>query len=331
MKNNTIRYQKLLVIVSVLLFVLKLVAWLLTHSVAILTDAIESTVNVIAAFLGLYSVILSAKPKDKEHPYGHGKVEFITSAIEGILISLAGMIIIYEAINNLRYPHQLKHLDIGLLLIATTAVVNYVVGYFCVKEGRKQNSPVLIGGGEHLKSDTYSTLGLILGILAVWFTGNLKLDSAVAIVFALFIVYTGYKIIRKSVSGMMDEADQSIIAEIVTLMNGHAKTSWIDVHNLRVIDYAGFYHIDCHVTVPYYLNVNEAHQIVDEISHSFRSHFKDRVEFFIHVDACLPFQCALCLNEDCTFRKHAFVQRIKYTVENIQSNEKHQLITSKML
>lgn len=325
MRTNTIRYQKILVAVSVVLFLIKLLAWFLTHSVAILTDAIESTVNVVASFLGLYSVILSAKPKDREHPYGHGKVEFITSAIEGILIAVAGIIIIYEAILNLRFPHQLKNLDYGMLLVAFTGLVNYVVGYYCVKEGRKQNSPVLIGGGEHLKSDTYSTIGLIVGIFIVWLTHMNQLDSVVAMIFALLIIYTGYKIIRKAVSGMMDEADQTIIADIVELLNQHRQSAWIDVHNLRVIDYAGFYHIDCHVTVPYFLNVNEAHVIVDDIAALFRNHFEDRVEFFIHVDGCLPFQCNLCNQSNCQVRKQPFERYVEYTIENIQSNEKHRL------
>lgn len=130
--------QKLLVVVSVVLFAIKIIAWLLTGSVAILTDALESTVNVIAGFIGLYSVILSSKPKDREHPYGHGKVEFISSAIEGILISIAGIIIIVEAYDNLQHPHTLKQLDYGLLLVAITALVNYIVGHLCVKKGKKK-------------------------------------------------------------------------------------------------------------------------------------------------------------------------------------------------
>lgn len=325
MKNTTVGYQKVLVVVSVGLFLLKLLAWGITHSVAILTDAIESTVNVIAGFLGLYSLILSSKPKDKEHPYGHGKVEFITSALEGILIGVAGGIIIYEAIRNLSHPHSLHQLDYGIALIAFTGMVNYIVGYYCVKKGRAQNSPVLIAGGEHLKSDTYSTIGLVLGIALVMFTGNVKLDSIIALVFACIIIYTGYKIVRKSISGMMDEADETIIQECVDLLNTNRKSSWIDLHNLRVIDYAGFYHIDCHLTVPFYLNLHEAHEVLDQVTEMFRMHFKDRVEFFIHVDGCLFSQCNLCSITSCRVRQHDFKQHVVWTIDNIQSNQKHKL------
>ena len=200
MKNDNIKIQKILVSVSIVLFIIKIIAWVLTGSVAILTDALESTVNVVAGLIGLYSIILSSKPKDKEHPYGHGKVEFISSAIEGTLISIAGIIIIYEAMNNLIHPHDLKQLDYGLILIAITALVNYLVGYYCVKKGIANNSPILVASGAHLKSDTYSTIGLLVGLLFVIITGYKWIDSIAALIFAFIIIFTGYKIIRKSIS-----------------------------------------------------------------------------------------------------------------------------------
>lgn len=141
-----IRTQQFLVAVSVVLFIIKLVAWFLTSSVAILTDALESTVNVIASIIGLYSLILSAKPKDKEHPYGHGKVEFISSAFEGLLISVAGLMMIYEGISNIVHPHEFRKLDYGLVLIAFSGLINYVVGYYCVKKEREKLSNFSFGG-----------------------------------------------------------------------------------------------------------------------------------------------------------------------------------------
>jgi cation diffusion facilitator family transporter len=321
--GQTIRMQKLLVAVAVLLFVVKMLAWFLTGSVAILTDALESTVNVVAGFIGLYSVILSSKPKDKEHPYGHGKVEFLSSAIEGLLISLAGLIIVYEALNNLIHPHELKQLDAGLILIAITALVNFIVGHLCIRQGKKVNSPVLISGGQHLKTDTYSTLGIIVGVVLIMLTDYKWIDSAAALVFSLFIIFTGYKIIRKSIGGIMDESDQSIIREIVEMLNKNRQNEWIDVHNMRVINYAGFYHIDCHLTVRHYINVNEAHAIMDSLTELFYKHFNSRVEFFVHIDGCIEKQCSICSIRDCSVRKAAFEQTMPWTYENIISNSKH--------
>lgn len=323
-KTSPVQTQKLLVAISVVLFVVKMLAWILTGSVAILTDALESTVNVIAGFVGLYSLIVSSRPKDQDHPYGHGKVEFISSAIEGTLILVAGALIIYEAILNLWHPHALKKLDYGLILVGSTAVLNYILGHYCERKGQKEKSPILISSGVHLKSDTYSTLGLLLGIALLWFTGYNWIDSAVAILFALLIMYSGYRILRKSVSGIMDEQDDDIIAEIVAVLNEHRQARWIDVHNMRVINYAGFYHIDCHLTVPYYFNVNEGHQVLDTLTSTLTAHFQDKVEFFIHIDGCIPTeQCSICKIENCSVRQSAFVELLPWTPDNILSNQKH--------
>lgn len=329
-KVNPIRMQQILVAVSVALFVIKLVAWWLTSSVAILTDALESSVNVIAGFIGLYSIILSSKPRDKEHPYGHGKVEFLSSAIEGVLITIAGFIIIYEGINNFIHPHELKQLDFGLALVALTGAINYLVGYYCIKKGKEENSPILVASGSHLQSDTYSSIGLLLGVGLILLTGYAWIDSVAAIIFAFIIIYTGYKIIRKSVSGIMDESDDAIIDQIVVILNEHRQTDWIDVHNMRVIDYAGFYHIDCHLTVPYYINVNEAHQVLDRLTILFKQHFDDKVEFFIHVDGCIPAkQCGICNVQNCPVRQSPFINHISWTHDNILSNNKHTLKNEK--
>ncbi len=322
---QTVRMQRNLVFVSVALFIIKIIAWYITGSVAILTDALESIVNVVAGFIGLYSIILSAKPKDREHPYGHGKVEFISSAIEGILIAVAGIVIIFEAINNLWHPHALKKLDYGLILIAISAVINYIVGHLCVIKGKKENSPILIASGSHLKSDTYSSVGLLLGIGLLLITGYLWIDSIAALVFACIIIYTGYKIIRKSVSGIMDESDSEIIDEIVTVMNDNRNSDWIDVHNMRVIDYAGFYHIDCHLTVPFYLTVNQGHDILESMTDMLRIHYDDKVEFFIHIDGCVSTQCSLCSINPCPERNAAFIKSLEWTHENMVSNKKHRL------
>jgi cation diffusion facilitator family transporter len=321
-KLSPIQMQRLLVTVSVTLFIVKMIAWQLTGSVAILTDALESTVNVVAGFIGLYSIILSAKPRDREHPYGHGKIEFLSSAIEGLLILIAGCIIIYKAVEGLINPPELKKLDLGLALVAFTAAVNYVVGIFCIRKGRKEQSPILVGSGSHLLSDTWSTLGIIAGIVLIMLTGLKWIDSAAAIVFAL-IIYTGYRIIRKSVSGIMDESDSGIMTEIVNLMNKHRMDNWIDVHNMRVINYAGFYHIDCHLTVPYYVNVNDAHKILDSLTAVFREHFRDRVEFFVHVDGCIYLQCGICSVQNCPVRQRDFVKHDEWTNDNVQMNRKH--------
>jgi len=304
---------------------MKVIAWYITGSVAILTDALESTVNVIAGLIGVYSLYISAKPKDQDHPYGHGKAEFLSAATEGTLITVAGFIIIYEAINNLLHPHKISQLDYGILLIAFTGGINYIAGAICIRTGKKNNSLALISSGKHLKTDTYSTLGIIIGLALIYFTNIWWLDSAVAILFAGVIMFTGYKIIRTSIAGIMDEADEQLIDKLVTTLNAHRSPNWIDLHNLRIIQYGSTLHVDCHITVPWYLNVHEAHNEIDALSALVRKQFGDSIELFVHTDGCLDFSCGICSKADCTVRKHPFEKKIIWTTQNVSSDQKHRL------
>lgn len=306
---------------------MKVVAWYLTRSVAILTDALESTVNVVAGLIGIYSLYVSAKPKDSDHPYGHGKAEFLSAAIEGTLISVAGVIIVYEAINNLIHPHTIQSLDYGIWIVATTAIINYVTGSICIKTGKKNNSLALMASGKHLQSDTYSTIGIIAGLVLLYFIKLWWIDSAVAILFAFIIMFTGYKIVRTSVAGIMDEADTTLLEKLVVMLNANRKPNWIDVHNLRIIKYGGTIHLDCHLTVPWYLNMHEGHREIDALSSLVKNEYGESMELFVHSDGCLDFSCCICTKTDCPVRQHPFEKKIEWTIDNIVSNVKHSVTT----
>jgi cation diffusion facilitator family transporter len=325
--QQNLRLQKIITTIAILLFVVKIIAWYLTNSVAILTDALESIVNVIAGLIGVYSLYISAKPKDYDHPYGHGKAEFISAAIEGTLITVAGFVIIYEAVNNLQHPHPLKKLDYGISLVAVTALINYVAGALCIKTGNKNNSLPLIASGKHLQSDTWSTLGIIAGLFLILFTKIAWMDSAVAILFAIIIIYTGYKIIRSSIAGIMDETDEALLQKLVATLNANRQQNWVDLHNLRIIKYGATIHLDCHLTVPWYLNVHEAHKEIDSLSALVKNEYGESVELFVHSDGCLDFSCGICLKPNCTVRKHRFEKKIDWTISNISSNTKHTVNT----
>lgn len=306
---------------------MKVVAWYLTRSVAILTDALESTVNVVAGLIGIYSLYVSAKPKDSDHPYGHGKAEFLSAAIEGTLISVAGVIIVYEAINNLIHPHTIQSLDYGIWIVVVTAVINYVTGSICIKTGKKNNSLALMASGKHLQSDTYSTIGIIAGLVLLYFLKLWWIDSAVAILFAFIIMFTGFKIVRTSVAGIMDEADTTLLEKLVVMLNANRKPNWIDVHNLRIIKYGGTIHLDCHLTVPWYLNMHEGHREIDVLSSLVKNEYGESMELFVHSDGCLDFSCSICTKTDCLVRQHLFEKKIEWTMDNIVSNVKHSVTT----
>lgn len=324
-QTQNLQLQKWVAAISVLLLAAKFIAYYLTNSVSILTDALESIVNVAAGFIGLYSLYIAAKPKDIDHPYGHGKAEFISAAIEGTLITSAGAIIIYKAIRSFITPVELQKLDYGIYLVAAAAIINFIIGLITERKGKRTNSLALIASGKHLKSDSYSTLGIIVGLILIYFTKFKWIDPAVAIIFGILIIYTGYKILRRSIAGIMDEADIELLKKIVDLLNKNKKENWVDLHNLRVIKYGSILHVDCHLTVPWYLNVIEAHAEVDALSSLVRQEFGESVELFVHVDGCLPFSCKVCNKQNCNVRKHNFEKRIDWTLENVLQDKKHRL------
>lgn len=325
--KETLRIQSWILFVAVVLFLIKIIAWYLTRSVAILTDALESIVNIIAGLVGLYSLSIAYKPRDTNHPYGHGKAEFLSAAIEGTLIMLAGVFIIYEAVNQLIHPRRLQQLSYGILLVAISAVINFVVGLLAIKKGRQNNSEALEASGHHLQSDTYSTLAIILGLALIYFTHIQQLDSIVAIIMSIVIMIIGYRIARKSVAGIMDEADEKILGKVIDLVNTSRLPNWIDIHNLRVIKFGNVLHIDCHMTVPWYLNVKEAHAEVESLRILIEREFGSAMEFFVHADYCDESCCPICIKTDCEVRQHAFIKQIEWKLENAVPNKKHDLYT----
>lgn len=322
-KNSNLKLQLWIAIASMVLLGAKFVAYFLTHSVAVLTDALESIVNVAAAFIGLYSLYISSKPRDREHPYGHGKAEYISAAVEGTLVFSAGALIIYKSIRSLFEPYAIVNLDTGILLIGITGVVNCLLGSLASRQGKKNGSLALTASGRHLQTDSYSTFAVIGGLILITITGQQWMDAVFAMVFALFILFTGYKIVRGSIAGIMDEADTLLLSSMVDILNANRRDNWVDMHNLRVIKYGHVLHVDCHLTVPWYLNVHEAHTEVEALANLIREHFGDAMELFAHSDGCLYFQCHICDKLNCPVRQHPFRNEIMWTVNNVLDNKKH--------
>ena len=325
-KNNNkdkISFQKWIAVFGIILFVAKIIAWKLTNSDAVFSDAMESIVNVISAFMGLYSLHLASKPKDEDHPYGHGKVEFVTAGIEGALIAIAGIMIIYEGINSLVTGRILNDLDWGIAIIAATAVVNYFLGYISIKKGKKESSLVLIASGKHLQSDTITTLGVVISLIIVYFTKIYWIDSVVALLFGFYIIFIGYKIIRKSLSGIMDEQDPELLNNIIQLLENNRETEWIDIHNMKIQQFGASLHIDAHITLPWYYSLRDAHNEMEKVILLLAKNTKRTVEFNFHMDDCKPISCPICQISDCPVREKPFVKRVEWNAENVTNVDKH--------
>jgi cation diffusion facilitator family transporter len=203
-----------------------------------------------------------------------------------------------------------------------------IIGAWCIRTGKRNRSLALQASGKHLLSDTYSTLGILVGLALIYLTNLTWLDSTVAIIFSLLILYTGFKIIRSSLAGIMDERDLELLKKMVTVLNNNRSPNWIDLHNVRIIKYGSTLHLDCHLTVPWYLNVHEAHKEIDKLAGLVRDEFGESLELFVHSDGCLDFSCNICRKMDCSVRKHPFQKQIEWSVDNIVQNEKHQISTT---
>jgi cation diffusion facilitator family transporter len=321
--KNVFRIQLFAVVVGVLLLVVKFAAYFYTNSNTILTDALESIINVLAGFFALYSLHLASKPKDFDHPYGHGKVEFISAGFEGIMIVMAGVLIVIKSAYSFFTPPQLEHLNTGMVIIIVSGVVNYGLGYVLVRVGNSNNSMTLKGDGQHLKSDAYSSFGIFVGLILIVTTGLAVLDSIVAVVFGFIIIYMGVRLARKSVAGIMDEADTGVIESIVDNINAKRKPQWIDIHNLRVIQFGSRLHVDCHITLPWYDTLEVAHNEMEEVAAIVNEQHGQRVEFFIHGDPCVPKSCAICQLSECKVRKHPFKGKIEWNSNLVRRNHKH--------
>lgn len=306
-----------------MLLLAKFTAYIFTKSNAILTDATESIVNVLASAFAFYSIYVTALPKDQNHPYGHGKVEFFSVFVEGILIFLAGIFIVIKTSYNIFYPQQIGQLLIGSYIIAITGLVNGALGWYLQVQGKKINSLTLTADGKHLITDAITSFGLVSGLILIHFTHLNWLDSLLSLIVGAFIIYSGYRLLRKAIGGLMDESDIEIVDEVINHLNQNRKPEWIDVHNLRTQRYGASVHIDCHLTLPYYFELTKVHEEVSLMDKLISQNASIDTEFFIHADPCLPQCCHYCSMPNCPVRTEPKRKHIEWNIDNITKNLKH--------
>jgi cation diffusion facilitator family transporter len=322
-----LKEQKRIILISLItgifLMLAKFGAYFLTASNFVLTDAAESIVNVIASAFAFFSIYLASQPRDENHPYGHGKVEFFSVFIEGSLIGIAGVIIIIKSTYSLFYPNAIHDLLTGAAIIGATGLINGGLGYYMIQKGKSLRSITLDADGRHLIADMVTSLGLVLGLLLIRFTGILWLDSGLSILVALYIIYSAYKLIRKSVAGLMDEADFQVVTDIIHVLSEKRRDAWIDVHNLRAQKYGNELHIDCHMTLPNYFDLNKAHAEVSLVDQMINREVGIKTELFIHSDPCVPNCCHYCGMPNCPIRSEAQTETIAWTMDKVVRNKKH--------
>lgn len=305
--------------VSLLLFGVKFYAHKLTGSQSILSDALESIVNIATACVAIMVLAVASRPADQNHPYGHGKIEYFSSAFEGGLIFLAAIWISIEAAQSLFEGAQLRQLDLGMVIVALAGFVNLGVGTYLKRVGVREDSLALVASAQHLLSDFVTSVGIIVGLVIVRLTGLAWLDPIVALVVAVQLGYSGLLVVRKSTAELLDAEDRRVLDRLRELFMKYSFPGIIRIHYTRVMRAGRYHHVDAHVILPEFWTVDEAHEQTNRFE---RLVFKDygiQGEFHFHLDPCRKAYCRVCDLSPCPIRVMPFESRTPYNIEELVS------------
>ena len=282
-RKGLTKYAWLSIATAVLTIILKVVAFLVTGSVGLLSDALESTVNLVAAFFALAALSIAAQPPDEEHAYGHAKVEYFASGVEGTLILIAAVTISIAAVGRLINPQPLEQVGLGLVVSVVAALLNFIVARIILRAGRNYRSVTLVANAKHLLTDVWTTVGVLVGIVAVSLTGWERLDPIIALIVAAQIVVSGVKLLRGSVSGLMDTAlPADEVGIIVEVLEQHSKDG-IQYHALRTRQSGALRFMSVHIQVPGSWTVQEGHTLLEELERDIRRAISP-ISVFTHIE-----------------------------------------------
>jgi len=323
MKNNNTSFNQIRkkaiaisLTIAVVMLIAKLGAYFITNSAAIFSDAVESVVHILATAMAFYSIILSSKPADESHLYGHGNIEYFSAGVEGLFIALASIYIIYNAIIDISIGTTLKQLDIGVYIISSAGLTNLGLGFYLIRVGKKTNSLTLTADGKHVLTDSFTSIGVILGIILVIATDIQIIDPIVAILVAINILYTGYHLIRESIGGLMIETDKDLLDKIVNCLTNGRKDYWIDIHHLRFWKSGENIFLDFHLSLPYYFNIKESHLEEEYIEKCLLTDIPN-ASVRIHMDFCIDNLCKHCAYHKCKVRKEKFISKPEWNSEKL--------------
>ena len=302
-------------VVSVLLLAAKYQAYRMTGSTAILSDALESIVNVVAAVFAIGGIVFAGRPADRNHPYGHGKIEFFSAAFEGGLISFAAVVILYEAARGLLYGVEVRALSAGFLIVLGAGLANLALGWFLVRTGKRHQSLTLVADGQHVLSDFRTSAGIVVGLLLLRLTGLTWIDPVVAGLVALSLMWTGVRLVRHAAGGLLDEEDTPLLDRLIQVLQRSAGEGVIRVHHLRAIRAGRFHHVDAHLVVPEFWSVDRAHEVAEDLAARVIRDLGVDGEMIFHTDPCHRAYCAMCELGDCPVRREPFVARPPLTIE----------------
>ncbi|MBX3243845.1 MAG: cation transporter [Acidobacteria bacterium] len=265
------RFAWLSIATAIATISLKSLAYYLTGSVSLLSDALESVINLVAAAFALWMLKIAARPPDDDHPFGHYKAEYFAGALEGTLIGMAALSIFWVAFQRLFAPQPIEQVSIGLAISGVASVLNLIVGQLLIRTGKKHRSIALEADGHHLMTDVWTSVGVILALIVVNFTGWYILDPIIAILVAVNIVKTGYNVVKRSALGLMDTAiDEEDMEAVTDVLDGYVEKDRIDYHALRTRQSGSRIFISVHILMPDEWSIREGHKLIDRIEDDIR-------------------------------------------------------------
>jgi cation diffusion facilitator family transporter len=279
----------------------------------------ESIVNVVAGGLAILVLVVALKPADRDHPYGHGKIEFFSAAFEGGLIAFASVFICVEAVQALIQGSALNQIGVGVFVTLTSGGINALLGLYLLRTGRKHHSATLEASGHHVLADFWTSAGVAGGLGLVALTGLVWLDSLVALVMGLYLGLTGLYLVRRSIGGLLDAEDREILENLLSVIDKKSLSGIIQLHHLRVIRAGRFHHIDAHAVVPEFWDVAEAHDQTKRFETSVMESYPNPGELHLHVDPCRRVYCRACDVPKCPIRRHDFEGRRKLSIDEVTS------------
>ncbi len=304
-------------VVGAALLAAKFYAWRLTGSSAVLSDALESIINVVASAFAIVSVHMAAKPPDQTHPYGHGKIEFFSAGFEGALIVLAAFGIFKAGLAHLINPQPLPRLEIGMLVMAGASGVNIILGLTLIRVGKRTRSIALEADGRHVLTDVYTSLGVIIGLALVKLTGWWWMDGLAACVVGLNILLTGFRLLRQSYQGLMDRSDPKVLDQIAAVIAAKRRPVWLDIHKLRAWHAGSRIHVDLHLILPRQMSLAAAHAEADDLENAILREVEGTDSVLVHMDPCQAHHCPICGQEACTHRERRFAGEPSWPTERL--------------
>jgi len=315
--HPSVRAGVISLVASVAILALKAAAYLYTGSMALLADAGESVVNVIAAALVTYSVAVSRRPPDADHPYGHGKAETLSAMVEGSLIFAAAVVIAIEAARRIVTGPVLQNLGGGIAVSAVAGLANLALGMYLLGVGRREQSEALRADGIHVLADTVTTAAGIAALAVVHFTGYVLLDPIAALLVAGNILWAGGAVVRRSLTGLLDEADFSLLVRLGERIEAVRRPEWCDIHQLRSRASGKRTHVDLHLVVPRYFTMDDAHRSGDVLEVELGQAFEGEADFVVHLDPCRPSHCSGCAMPACQLRADVFEKPVGFSADHL--------------